>query len=246
MTIGMARVGESRAVLEASGLVVHGARTAMALNVELSLRAGQLGMIHCPDPALSGRIGDSLLGLDAQPSAAVSYLAQRWSDLAPAAALNLRRRVGRVQSRGNWMETRSVMDNVLLPARHNTIVAESELRESAGNMAQRFGLPGLSLNLPEACSPTDLEAAACIRAFLGRPQLVLLEHPLRRIDSPLFVPLVQAVQQFRRRGGAALWFTAHRVLFSDPGIPADFRLRVVGERLLAVDPATLDTDASEA
>ena len=44
-------------------------------------------------------------------------------------------------------------------------------------------------------------------------------------------PLIEAIQQVRRRGGAVLWFTEHRQLAADRGIPADRRHHVVGSQL---------------
>jgi phospholipid/cholesterol/gamma-HCH transport system ATP-binding protein len=230
----VARSHAQPALLEAVAMGVRSRGPVATLEVELALRPGQFALVFSRNPELSHDVVDCLLGLVAPARGESRWMRHRWSDLDAHEALALRREIGRVQAGGNWMQTRSVMDNVLLPARHNTLVSESRLRETACNLARRFGLAGLPLQMPEGCVAADLEAAACVRAFLGRPRLVVLEHPLQYADSPLGAPIMQAIQQLRRRGGAALWFTEHLGLFLDASIPADVRLRVVGNHLVRV------------
>lgn len=178
---------------------------------------------------------DRLLGLDVSDAGTVRYLGRAWRDLTPPEAFAWRRSIGRVQSRGNWMETRSVMENLLLPLKHHTVVPENILRDSASLLARRFGLPGLPVHLPEACPASDLERAACVRAFLGRPTLVVLEHPMEFEDSSVFEPMIDAIQQVRRRKGAVVWLTRHESIVSDRSVPADRRYRISGGQLLDLE-----------
>ena len=109
------------------------------------------------------------------------------------------------------------------------------LHEMACDFAQRFGLPGLPTLLPGQCPEPDLQRAACVRAFMGRPELVILEHPLEFADAGLLPPLVDAIQQVRRRQGSVIWFTRRRAVLEDHGIPADHRYRIAGRQLLELE-----------
>lgn len=202
------------------------------LVADLTVCPGEFHLIHARDPASSAAVADALLGLAGSGGGSVQYLGQAWNELGDSRAFGLRRSIGRVQSRGNWMETRPVMESVLLPVRHHTILPDERLREIAGELARRFGLPGLPMQLPNDCASSDLECAACIRAFLGYPTLVVLEHPNAFADAPFLRPLINEIQQLRRRQGAVIWFTEHTSIIADRGVPASHHHRIVGGRLM--------------
>jgi phospholipid/cholesterol/gamma-HCH transport system ATP-binding protein len=227
--------GGERAILSAPGLRLPARGALPVLAIDVVLEPGELQVIHTRHKDRSGDIGDALLGLVAGETP-VRFLDRAWRDLDTREALHLRRSVGRVQARGNWMETRSVMDNLLMPALHNTILTERRLRDSASALARSFGLPGLPMQQPGDCAAADLERAACVRAFLGRPVLVILEHPMEFDDSALLVPLMNAIQQVRRRGGSVLWFTEHMAHVRDASLAADRYCELVDTRLVDVVP----------
>ena len=221
--------------LSASGMQVAARGAFAALTLEFVVHPGELQIVRSRHKARSGDIVDALLGLVDAGAGTVRFLGKAWRELGRREAFELRREVGRVRERGNWMEARSVMDNLLLPARHHTILPESILRERAGVLASQFGLPGLPLLLPSDCAPQDLERAACVRAFLGRPSLVVLEHPMAFEDTDLLLPLIDAIQQLRRRGGAAIWFTEHPLHATEAGLTADRSFELVDTHLIEMD-----------
>lgn len=220
-------------IVETTALSVVALGGASLLAGDLRVQAGELHLVYSPATALSEALADALLGLAG--AGTVRFLGVAWADLDAAAACRLRGRIGRVMSRGNWLENRSVMDNLLLPLRHQTVLAEETIRQRASELALGFGLPGIPTLLPHQCPESDLERAACVRAFLGRPQLVVLEQPIEASESRSFPPLIDAVQQVRRRGGAVLWFTQRRRLLEERGIAADRRYRIAGSRLIQLE-----------
>jgi phospholipid/cholesterol/gamma-HCH transport system ATP-binding protein len=223
-------------ILRASGIQVAARGALPALTLDVVLCPGELQLIHSRHNQRSSDIVDTLLGLTDCGSGSVRFLGRVWRDLASREAYELRRAIGRVQHRGNWMEARSVMDNVLLPVRHHTMLPEHALRDSASAMARQFGLPGLPLLLPGDCAPGDLERAACVRAFLGRPALVVLEHPMAFEDSDMLVPLIHAIQQVRRRGGSVLWFTEHAAHAVEASLSADRHRQLVDTQMIDLKP----------
>jgi len=214
-------------MLSATRMRVSARGTFPALTLDLVLHPGELLLIRSRHKERSSDIADVLLGLADAGTGFVRFLDGAWHDLTGREAFELRRGVGRVQDRGNWMEARSMMDNLLIPARHHTILPEQELRDRACALAQQFGLPGLPTLLPG-----DLERAACVRAFLGRPALVILEHPMAFEDSDLLVPLMNAVQHVRRRGGSVIWFTEHASHAVEASLSADHHRELVDTHLI--------------
>jgi len=224
----------SRPIVEASDLRVTVAGTRTRLHVDIAVRPGELHLIHARQPTFSTAIADALIGVDAHPSAAVRFCGAPWDDLSTDEACQQRRRVGRVRAVGNWMDSRPLIRDMLLPLQHHTVISERQLRTQAGALARHFGLPGLPIQPPGDCTPQDLERAACVRAFLGRPLLVVLEHPMAFADGGLLGPLVAAIRQVHRRGGAVIWFTEHESQVADDSLPAGHRYHMVGGRLLPV------------
>lgn len=222
------------AILSVDGMRVRASGSVPAADISLTLQPTELQLIYSRDRDRSTLIADGLLGLRGAGGGSVRYLDRTWDALNEMETFRCRRSIGRVQSHGNWIETRSVMENLLLPSRHHTVLPEAQLREQASNLARRFGLPGLPMQLPAECASTDLERAACIRAFLGRPALVVLEHPMLYLDSGLLPALMHEIQQVRRRNGAVIWFTEHLSVFSDPSLPAARRHQLVGTQLREV------------
>ncbi len=222
-------------ILETAGLSVVAPRGGSIIADDLRLQAGELHLVYSPTTGQSAALADALLGLAG--AGQVRFLGFAWTDLRPAEACRLRGSIGRVMSRGNWLENRSVMENLLLPLRHHTVLAEEIMRQRASELALRFGLPGIPTLLPHQCSESDLERAACVRAFLGRPRLVVLEQPIESAEARTLAPLIEAIQQVRRRRGAIIWFTRNRSLLEERGIAPDRRYRIAGSRLLQLETA---------
>ena len=230
--------------LFADGMQVAARGAFAALTLDFAVWPGELQIVRSRHRARSAELVDALLGLVEPGSGSVRFLGKDWREIARREAFELRSEVGRVRERGNWMEARSVMDNLLLQARHHTALPETVLRERAGVLARHFGLPGLPLLLPSDCAPDDLERAACVRAFLGRPTLVVLEHPMAFDDSDLLLPLIDAIQQLRRRGGAAIWFTEHPLHAAEAGLTADRRFELVDTHLIELGAQDRQAEAS--
>jgi phospholipid/cholesterol/gamma-HCH transport system ATP-binding protein len=144
-------------------------------------------------------------------------------------AAALRGRIGRVFASGSWVGFLDVATNILLPRLHHTRDDPSDLRERATALSCAFGLPGLPLVRPGVLAASDLARAACVRAFLGDPMLVLLESPVQGRFTSLVPPLLDALAAARDRGAAAIWFTRSDLVWRDLSFPATMRMRL-GER----------------
>lgn len=198
------------------------------LNLDMRLASGDLHLVFCTSRAHASLLGDACLGLTPPSSGKVRLLDRDWQDLDRGQAHGLRTHVGRVLARGNWLETRSVWENIVLQQLHTTQRSGSAINREAGRLAREFGLPGLPVEYPEACLPADLERAACARAFMGRPALVILEHPMTLTYPEMLAPLMEAVQRVRHRGGAVLLITSRTGLFDDASMPVTQRHRIAG------------------
>lgn len=205
---------------------------------DLRLAAGDFALVLAPDPARAALFADLAGGTIPAASGRVLFLGQDWARVPHDVADALRGRIGRVFQEGGWVQHLSVATNILLPLLHHTRTPEAEARDRAAELARSFGLPGLPLGWPHASPVGDLARAACVRAFLGEPSLLMLESPLMEGRVPeLMARLRDAIAAARSRGTACIWLTASGLVWDDPGLPATQRLRLTDFGLRAERPA---------
>jgi len=197
--------------------------------IDLRLMAGELALVDARHSARPAWLADLSCGLVPLAAGTARFLGRDWSAVPRDYADALRGRIGRVFFSGSWIGFMDVSTNILLPQLHHTRDDPNELRDRATALCCAFGLPGLPLVRPGELAASDLARAACVRAFLGDPALVLLESPVQGRFTNLMAPLLNALAAARDRGAAAVWFTRSDLVWRDPSIPATMRL-LLGER----------------
>ena len=128
----------------------------------------------------------------------------------------------------------TLLENILLPQLHHTRRKFVELRDEAVHLAAHFGLPGLPTGLPDDVMRADHQRAACIRAFLGRPSLILLEEPTFGVYPDILPPLINAIRNACDRGCGVIWLTMEDQVWIDPLLPATRRYRLTAHKLMEV------------
>jgi phospholipid/cholesterol/gamma-HCH transport system ATP-binding protein len=205
--------------------------------VDLALNAGDLALVQAGDEQREQALADVACGLVAPERGAVRFLGRAWSELPADQANALRGRIGHVMRRGAWVPYLSLIDNVLLPQLHHTRRRYDELRAEAARLALWFGLPGLPTGRPADLPPAILQRAACIRAFLGAPSLIVVETPTEGLSEGLLTPLINAMRIARDRDAAVLWFVQDATLSEDRSLPATQRLRLQGDGFVPLEVA---------
>lgn len=196
------------------------------LPITLQLMRGDLALVEARDPELAAWFADLCSGLVPLAEGSVRFMDHNWSRMPRDYAAALRGRIGRVFAAGGWIEFADMAANILLPQLHHTRSDVRVLREEAAKLAYAFGLPGLPLGQVRDLPAMDLARAACIRAFLGEPQLLLLESPLQGRFDDLLVPLLEALAVARQNGAAAIWLSNNEQVWRDRSVPASHRLRL--------------------
>lgn len=202
--------------------------------ISLSLLPGTLTLIDTGDLPHALALADAAVGLLPPAGGRVCFLGRDWREVTPLQANAMRGRIGHSFAAGNWLRGAGMLENILLPQLYHTRRRVDELCEEAAHLAAVFGLPGVPLGAPAQVAEGDLLRAAFVRAFLGRPKLIVLEHLTREVLAAIIEPLINAVRAARDREAAVLWLTAERDVWSDPTIPADGWLRLRGGTLHSV------------
>ena len=225
-------------VLELAAARPRNPDRAPAPALDFQLRAGEFALVDARRSARPTWFADLCCGLLPLAAGSVSFLGRDWASMPLDYAAALRGRIGRVFLSGSWIGFIDVATNILLPQLHHTRDDPRALRERAAALCCTFGLPGLPLVRPGDLAARDLARAACVRAFLGEPALVLLESPVQGRFAGLIPPLLDALASARDRGAAAIWFSRSDLTWRDPTLPATQRLQL-GEH--ALQPASRTT-----
>jgi phospholipid/cholesterol/gamma-HCH transport system ATP-binding protein len=194
--------------------------------IDLKLCPGEMALIDAGDEAHAAMIIDVAIGLIAPQAGTARFLGRDWSDVPAVHAQAMRGRIGLALTSGLWIDRLSVLDNVLLPQLYHTHRPATEVRDEAAHLAAAFGLPGVPTGYPAELSPSDLRRASCVRAFLGRPKLVVLDQPMRGLPGGLIEPLVNALRAARDRDAAVVWLSLDQDILADRSLPADARYRL--------------------
>ena len=200
-------------------------------NVRFELMAGDLLLLLVEEEHRRLPLADAAQGVVPPLHGVVFFLDEDWEAMPPDRAAAQRGRSGRVFEDGGWVSNLDVEQNILLAQRHHTARPEAEIREEAAGLASMFSLPGLPRGRPAGVRRQDLAKAACIRAFLGKPVLIILESPTREVYADVIAPLVNAVQSARRRGAAVLWTTSDPRVWNNTGLRATVRCKMFGSQM---------------
>jgi phospholipid/cholesterol/gamma-HCH transport system ATP-binding protein len=200
-------------------------------NVSFELKAGDLWLVRIEREDERLPLADAAEGLVPPTQGVVTFLGDDWRSMATDHAAAQRGKIGRLFEDEGWISDLDLDQNITLSQRHHTRRSEEEIMDEALKFARLFGLPGLPRGRPASVRRPDLRKAACIRAFLGQPALIILERPERGVYVDLIAPLINAVQSARRRGAAVLWTASDPRIWDNPSLCATNRAKMIGSQL---------------
>jgi phospholipid/cholesterol/gamma-HCH transport system ATP-binding protein len=200
----------------------------------LSLAPGEFALIETPGPPHGAAFADLCEGLTALVTGEVRFLGRDWRLVPNVHADALRGRIGRLFHQRLRSDTPDVAMRTMLTHLHHTRVPEPDLRAEAARIAVHFGLPGMPVGPARRLSERDLLRAAAVRAFLGEPDLLILELPAAAQNEDFITRLLVACATARQRGAAVMWLaTAGRALQTRAIMPTQ-RLRLSDTGLAAL------------
>jgi phospholipid/cholesterol/gamma-HCH transport system ATP-binding protein len=211
-------------------LALHAARSSgermPLVALDLILSAGDFAVIEVLGSRRGAAFADLCCGLAPLTSGGVRFLGREWHNVPPGHADALRGHIGRLFHLPLRADTPDVAARVLLARLHHTRIPEATLRAEATRLAVRFGLPGLPAGPARRVTDHDLLRAACVRAFLGQPRLVILELPVTAQQDELLPALLEVGAEARGNGVTVMWLAAAGPALRDPSIRATHRLRL--------------------
>ena len=161
------------------------------------------GALWIPDGEDSGLAWlDWLTGIEAPPAGRVFWKGVEWPEWGADESSRERGRMGCVFAAGGLLANLDMDENVWLPARmHRWAGAEAAIEQ----WAKFFGVWPLPAERAPFVRERDRRKIPWIRAFVGNPEVLVLERPLRELPAEDRALFLAAVKQVRAGGCAAVW-----------------------------------------
>jgi cell division transport system ATP-binding protein len=183
----------------------YGSFTLALSEVSFQLLRGQFAVLRGPHGAGKTTLLRLTAGLEPASNGSIRIAGQDLAALGPRALAGLRRSIGIVPRDRLLLDDRSVLDNVMLPARVAGLWT-SEARERACAALARVGLDpaDAARRRPAVFGSGDRERIALARALVNRPALLLIDEPTATLDRATAVALLALLGGFAAAGVAVL------------------------------------------
>ncbi|EHD14641.1 hypothetical protein CIN_05730 [Commensalibacter intestini A911] len=181
----------------------------------LQVKPGDCVIIEARDLEAATAFANLCSGMVSLREGAVLFKGLDWFALKEPRLSALRGCIGRVFQKGGWLDMYSVAVNILSPSLHHTMIDEDKLIDQALSLCHKFGLPGLPMDTPREATTIDLARAACVRALMNTPDLLLLEYPAEGYSADLMSPLLEMLNFAQNRGVGIICFTRQLDLWND-------------------------------
>lgn len=200
-------------------------------DINLLLKPGELVLISVERGNGFSPLADVAQGLIVPSRGGVYFLRKNWSELHPAAAAAARQKIGRVFPEGGWVSNLNIDENITLGQRHHTSLPAEEIYREAEKLGVLFGLKSLPRSRPAQVRRSLLRRSGLVRAFLGDPELILLEEPLKDAYTEVLDYLMKGIAGSLARGAAVLWITSDMRFTDQTRLAAFKKFRMKGPRL---------------
>jgi len=200
----------------------------------LEARRGEMVLVRVEEGCERTPLADAAEGLVAPESGRVLFLGEDWAGMGAQRQAARRGRIRRVFEHYGWISNLDVMENICMAECHHTGREEADVQEEAQVLARRFGLEGIPSGRPTRQPPIRLRKLEWVRAFIGAPDLVILERPLFGAPRADMGRLVESVCGACRNGAAVLWITDEDRVWECREIGSVRRFRMAAERLVAM------------
>ncbi|WP_417738922.1 ATP-binding cassette domain-containing protein [Rosistilla oblonga] len=174
-------------------------------DANLTIFENDLVTLTLPPSMESRAFTSMLLGLRMPQQGRVLFDGNEWTGEDYALHDRMRSQIGRVFDGKAWVENMNIYENVVLPHQHHNHRTVKELDREIQYWSRRFEIESMKNQRPAFVGKTFLRICEWIRALIGSPRLLLLEHPMRSVPRARFPALLQAVVSATEAGAAALW-----------------------------------------
>jgi predicted ABC-type transport system involved in lysophospholipase L1 biosynthesis ATPase subunit len=159
--------------------------SAHTARLDLELPHGEVALVQVEDEHDAAMLVDLCLGLADPGAGEVRFLGVDWTTRTPRERFHRRRRIGAVVQTDVWPSHMTVLESVLVARAYHFNQPQAEVIADATELARLFGLPGLPVGRRETTPMRALVRAACVRGFLGSPDLIVVQDQVLDQSSEL-------------------------------------------------------------
>lgn len=183
----------------------HRPETSLCLRrASFIVHRGDLVMIRTNAAQKTRRFAAMLQGLIRPAGGNVLFSGRDWAKQHVRTQFNMRSRIGRVFDGQGWVANLNVRENLVLSKLHHG-ADMAEIEEQLVFWADWFQLGKVTRKRPAFVEASQLQIHQWIRAYLGRPSLLILERPMRTVSSQMFATFLASIRYMRSRGAAVIW-----------------------------------------
>lgn len=175
--------------------------------VSFALMPGEAMLVQVQEGREHTPLPDMAQGLLLPERGEVLFRGQAWSAMSPRVQSARRGAMRRVFERYGWITNLDIIENICLAESHHTQRPLREIQAEAERVARQFGLDRIPDGRPARAHAMTLRKLEWVRAFLGTPDMIILERPLMGAPRGDASRLLEAVLAACQRGAAVLWLT---------------------------------------
>jgi len=201
----------------------------------IALKPGDLTVILLERNNIGLPLCDLAEGMLDPAQGTVKFMGQSWREMSAKVVSDMRGRIGRVFHERGWVSNLSVYDNIILNRMFHSSDSETKIRQEAESIGRMFGLDSVSTDRPDAHRPEVLRKYEWVRALLGSPDLILMQHPSSGVKECDINALIAEISRRREKDGAAvLWTTPDAAFFQGDSLNSTFRHKMTNTEMTLI------------
>lgn len=225
---------ELTAILEFKTVTLRPSSQVAGMNgVEFALNRGDIMAVELEEGREHTHLAPLAQGLVTPDSGTVYFESEDWTAMGMHRQAAARGRTRRVFEHYGWVSNLDVMENLCLAECHSTKRSQDDIEQEVRAMARRFGIDDIPDTRPTRVHSMLLRKLEWVRAFVGAPELIILERPCFGAPKADAARLIEAIGDAAIRGVAVLWLADDVKCLDAIGTTAVRRFRMQGERMVA-------------
>lgn len=201
--------------------------------VDFTLQRGEIVVVRVEEGCEHVPLASLAQGLLTPESGKVYFNGECWAEACPSRQAEMRGRTRRIFEHYGWVTNLDIMENMCLAESHHTRRPLEEIHQEICGLARRFGIEEIPAARSTRIHPMMLKKLEWVRAFVGSPELLILERPFSSAPKADALRLIEAVCESSRRGVAVLWISDEPRVFECQEMAGVRRFRMDGEKMIA-------------
>ncbi|MDH5307929.1 MAG: ATP-binding cassette domain-containing protein, partial [Myxococcales bacterium] len=172
---------------------------------------GQISIVMGGSGAGKSTLLRLLAGLQRPDRGSIRVAGEEITRLSERELFRVRDHIGMLFQGGALLDSMTVYENVALPLREHTRLAEPDIAAEVGRRLAAVGLPDTEPLYPRQLSGGMLRRAALARAIVTDPEIVLCDEPFSGLDPVNVRRIEHLLTDLSRKLGLTLILTSHHL-----------------------------------